>query len=267
MPPLIPHSSSTAVERVRVADQITRTLKREILQGSLARGTRLPAERDLAKRFGVSGPTIREAIRSLSTLGLVDVRHGSGAYVTADTVFLVATTLGAIIQLGQLGSADVLSVLGTLNRQAVAAAAEAATDADHESIRKSMAGFDGASTVREAAEALRVFYVALATGAHNPLLAGLCNFLTDIQVEVAIELAGDSIDTWRTVFKKLRPARTQLVAAIVGRDGHLASESWELFHRTAVDVIMGLPRAAEVRLTDPRLCEMLRAMIDRIDLN
>ena len=78
------------IERIRVADQIARAIKRDILKGSLRRGSKLPTERALAERFGVSGATIREAIRSLSTLGLVDVRHGSGAYVTADTVLLVA---------------------------------------------------------------------------------------------------------------------------------------------------------------------------------
>ena len=94
------------------------------------RGTKLPAERDLAQRYGVSGPTVREAVRALSTLGLVDVRHGSGAYVTADAALLVATALSAVIRLGDLSCFDVLNVLGTLYRQAATEAVAVATEED-----------------------------------------------------------------------------------------------------------------------------------------
>lgn len=54
-----------------------------VVAGQLRPGDRLPSERDLAERFGVSRPTVREAIRALAVLGILEPRHGGGVFVTA----------------------------------------------------------------------------------------------------------------------------------------------------------------------------------------
>lgn len=64
---------------LKVADQIASQIK----QGQIARGDRLPSERDLADMFGVSRPTIREAMIALEITGMVDIRSGSGVYIKA----------------------------------------------------------------------------------------------------------------------------------------------------------------------------------------
>src|SRR6516225_9201936 len=64
---------------LQIADQV-RSL---IAAGEFPPGSRLPAERELAKRFGVSRPTFREALIALEVEGYVDVRPGSGIIVTA----------------------------------------------------------------------------------------------------------------------------------------------------------------------------------------
>lgn len=65
----------------RLYQDVVRSLLDELAQGRYAVGNRLPAERDLALRYDVSRPTIREAIIALEVQGLVEVRIGSGAYV------------------------------------------------------------------------------------------------------------------------------------------------------------------------------------------
>src|SRR3982074_557517 len=105
-------AASTRGERGRVADQIFRDLRNQIVIGALPRGSKLPTERELAEKYRVSGPTVREAIRGLTAMGLADVRHGSGAYVTAATESLIAMSLGTVIQLQGLGATDVMSILG-----------------------------------------------------------------------------------------------------------------------------------------------------------
>lgn len=54
-----------------------------VTAGRLQAGDKLPSERDLAERFGVSRPTVREALRALSVLGVIEIRHGGGAFVSA----------------------------------------------------------------------------------------------------------------------------------------------------------------------------------------
>jgi len=66
----------------RLYEQIARKLSKAIADGEYEIGQRLPSERDLAQTFAVSRPTVREAIISLELDGLVEVRLGSGVYVT-----------------------------------------------------------------------------------------------------------------------------------------------------------------------------------------
>jgi DNA-binding FadR family transcriptional regulator len=66
----------------RLYEQISHTIASDISQGKYKVGQRLPSERDLAQTFDVSRPTVREAIIALELDGLVEVRLGSGVYVT-----------------------------------------------------------------------------------------------------------------------------------------------------------------------------------------
>src|SRR5579862_8865286 len=130
------------VDRSRVADQIFKDLRDSILLGTISHGAKLPTERELAQLYQVSGPSVREAIRALTLIGLVDVRHGSGAFVTANPDVLVALSLSAVIQLGKLGAAEVLSVVGVLNEHAARLAANAATSEDHAALRATLSKLD-----------------------------------------------------------------------------------------------------------------------------
>ena len=71
----------TAIEPQRLYRQIAEQLRVLIGKGEFSIGTRLPAERDLAKQLGVSRPTVREALIALEVQGWVEVRVGSGVYV------------------------------------------------------------------------------------------------------------------------------------------------------------------------------------------
>lgn len=65
----------------RLYQDLARNLTEELAGGAYAVGARLPAERELAVKYGVSRPTVREAIIALEVQGLIEVRIGSGAYV------------------------------------------------------------------------------------------------------------------------------------------------------------------------------------------
>jgi GntR family transcriptional repressor for pyruvate dehydrogenase complex len=68
--------------RPRVADQVFATLLESILGGRYAAGERLPGQRELARDLGVTMTVLREALKRLEQMGLVDVRHGDGMRVT-----------------------------------------------------------------------------------------------------------------------------------------------------------------------------------------
>ncbi len=71
-----------AKKRKKIWEQVVDQIKSLIISGKWEIGRQLPAEIELAKEFGVSRPTLREAIKHLSLLGLIEVRHGQGSFVT-----------------------------------------------------------------------------------------------------------------------------------------------------------------------------------------
>ncbi len=84
----------------RLANQIARQLRERILSGEIADGEPLPSQERLMERFGVSQPSIREALRILEADGLITVRRGKsgGAIVHAPTDHVAATTIASILQ-------------------------------------------------------------------------------------------------------------------------------------------------------------------------
>jgi GntR family transcriptional repressor for pyruvate dehydrogenase complex len=78
------HSFSKLASESR-ADQVRNQLEAAIRHGDYPIGSKLPSERELTEMFGVSRVSVREGIRSLEAVGLVEVRHGDGCYVLDTT--------------------------------------------------------------------------------------------------------------------------------------------------------------------------------------
>lgn len=78
-------ASKTPVNRQNATEAVFQDLREAIRSGRLPVSTRLPSEAKLAEKYGVSRPMIREALRSLQTLGLTRSRTGSGSFVIAAT--------------------------------------------------------------------------------------------------------------------------------------------------------------------------------------
>lgn len=76
IPPIVP-----VLKREALPEQIVRQLVSLVKSGDLKPGDRLPAERVLADELGVGRPTLREALRALQLLGILDIRHGGGVFV------------------------------------------------------------------------------------------------------------------------------------------------------------------------------------------
>ena len=71
----------TPLSKVTLVDNLALELKKYILKNSYYSGKKLPSTTELAKKFGVGMPTLREAIKKLETIGALSVRHGSGIFV------------------------------------------------------------------------------------------------------------------------------------------------------------------------------------------
>jgi len=85
------------VKSTRIYEEIVRQVKQLIADGKLKSGDRLPPERDLAEKFMVSRTSVREALRSLQSRGLIDIRAGEGAFVKDISVETLIEPLALVI--------------------------------------------------------------------------------------------------------------------------------------------------------------------------
>ncbi len=79
-----------AIRKESLSDSVARALKRLIDREGFPPGHRLPSIQEMARRFEVGAPTLREALRRLQAVGIIEIRHGSGVYVAErhDALFL-----------------------------------------------------------------------------------------------------------------------------------------------------------------------------------
>src|SRR5882757_10369397 len=120
------------VSSSRISQSIVEQVKVLIRQGRLTPGDRLPPERDLCERFGVSRVTVREALRMLESAGLVEIRVGArgGAFVTAPSSNRVGEGLADLLTLSVISAADVTEVRLVLEVGIVPLVCERATEDD-----------------------------------------------------------------------------------------------------------------------------------------
>jgi DNA-binding FadR family transcriptional regulator len=160
----------------RISEVIVEQIRLLMRQGQLKPGDRLPAERDLCERFGVSRVTVREALRMLESSGLVEIRVGArgGAFVTAPTSDRVGEGLADLLSLSVISAADVTEVRQILEVGIVPLVCERATEEDLNALdgicARSEAAFSaGDYTMGMSAE----FHVRVAQATHNPAVVML----------------------------------------------------------------------------------------------
>ncbi|WP_407048452.1 FadR/GntR family transcriptional regulator [Methyloraptor flagellatus] len=155
-----------AIETQRLYQQVAQQVAGLIHGGELGPGERLPPERDLARRLGVSRPTVREAMIALEIAGLVEVRVGSGIYVRQPN-----GADGAAPSFDEGPSPyEIVDARLMIEPLIAADAARNATAADDAAIASTLAELEAAGTreLREAAD--RRFHTLIARAAGNSVM-------------------------------------------------------------------------------------------------
>lgn len=165
---------------VQAAQQI-----RELIHtGELKRGERLPSERELSERLGVSRTVVREAIKMLRASGYVKVRMGVGSFVTEDPINILEDQLSYSKDPESKKIADLHQVREVLEPAVAALAAQNATAED---IRKMEAAVQemeqNLSNGYRYIEADKLFHIALAEATKNSIFTILLNSIVDLLQE------------------------------------------------------------------------------------
>jgi GntR family transcriptional regulator, transcriptional repressor for pyruvate dehydrogenase complex len=174
----VPSSSPyRRVKRGRVSDQIVSQMRQLISQGVLKAGQQLPGEHELADKFSTSRPTIREALRTLETMGILDIRTGSGAFV-AESPFRsqnLSENLKWLVE-RRVMVLNLLDVREVLQGLAAKLCAEAVTDRQYADLHATLVDMDAAkdnNDPEQATEADTRFHYLMGEFSNNEILNNL----------------------------------------------------------------------------------------------
>ncbi|MGH3445745.1 MAG: FadR/GntR family transcriptional regulator [Nocardioidaceae bacterium] len=171
------------VERSRADELVVAQIEEQILSGKLRVGDRLPAERDLALRLGVSRAAVREAIRALEAHGVlrsaVGLGPGSGTTVAAMPSAALTRLLRLHVALANFPLDDVVEARVMLERHSIRLACQRASDADCATMGEALEEMDRTDDQQTFNRWDTAFHVAVAEAGRNRLVADMTIAIRD----------------------------------------------------------------------------------------
>jgi GntR family transcriptional repressor for pyruvate dehydrogenase complex len=176
------------------AQQVVDFVHELIAAGTCRPGDRLPPERELAGRIGVSRPSVRAGLQALAAMGVVETRHGAGTFISDGAPLLGSTQLHLLATLHGFSDGELFEVRRVLEVDVAGLAAERAT-ADHlavisEEVMEMFASRD--DPMNFLVHDIR-FHRAIAHASGNPVLAAL----VDMVAELFYQQRKDTVERWK----------------------------------------------------------------------
>jgi DNA-binding FadR family transcriptional regulator len=172
------------IKFTRIYEEIVRQIRSLIAGGELKSGDRLPPERDLAEKFSVSRASVREALRALGSMGLIEIRAGEGTFVKEISVEALIEPLALVLLTQREAVAELFEARQILEPPIAGLAARRASREEIEEMEhileeqaKEIAA--GKTGVRQDA----AFHTAIASAAHNRAISRIVAALMDLLVE------------------------------------------------------------------------------------
>jgi GntR family transcriptional regulator, transcriptional repressor for pyruvate dehydrogenase complex len=216
---------------VALTDEAIDKIKQMILSGRVRPGEKLPREADLAAELGLSRNSLREAVKALSVINVLDVRQGDGTYATSLAPSLLLEALSFIVDFHRDDTVlDFLEVRRILEPAATALAAIRMSDEDRSELGKVLETVDVDTPVGELVAADLEFHRQIAVGAGNSVLASLVDSMSAPTTRARV---------WRGMTEPRALERTlaehrAIYLAITSRDADLA-RSWANVHIAGIE--------------------------------
>jgi DNA-binding FadR family transcriptional regulator len=238
-PDAVAQRAGTAIRSPKTAELVAGTLRRMVVDGQLKEGDFLPNEAELMTHFGVSRPTLREAVRVLESERLVEVRRGSrtGARVRVPGPEIVARPAGLLLELSGATIADVLVARSGVEPIAVRVLAESGTPEQFDELDEMLARDIPAGWQAERlAEATGEFHRRMVEMSGNATLTIIAGMLHEITVRHTAFAIKEHRQVTKSDYDKLTRSYRRLMTLLRSGDGAAAEAHW----RKHLDTARGL---------------------------
>jgi GntR family transcriptional repressor for pyruvate dehydrogenase complex len=242
--------AGAAIRSPKTAELVAGTLRRMVVDGQLKDGDFLPNEAELMTHFGVSRPTLREAVRVLESERLVEVRRGSrtGARVRVPGPEIVARPAGLLLELSGATIADVLVARSGIEPIAVRLLAEsgnseALDELEEMLVRDIPAGWASGRMAETTGEFHRRM-VEMSGNATLTIIAGMLHEITVRHTAFAIK---ERRQVPKSDYDKLTRSYRRLLTLMRSGDGAAAEAHWRKHLDTARDLLLKGLETVKVR--------------------
>ncbi|MQA84746.1 MAG: FCD domain-containing protein [Streptosporangiales bacterium] len=230
------------VSATRVVDAAIDRIRRFIIDNDLGAGARLPSEREFAEVLGASRPTVSQALRTLSLMGLIEIRPGSGAFVARKPATMVTASVNLMLDL-EPSSADQLAQLRYwLEAAGANEAARVWAGEDLAEVEKSLRDIrasEGSTSSWMVADT--AFHIAIAKASRNRYLADLFEGVHTTVLKYVYEgwVERDEVPEWLAApsWDEIVAVHTSIFTALAERDDAALSVHLSHHHRLLLDHI------------------------------
>ena len=223
------------VKRSRIYEHIVEQIHALIREGRWAPGDQIPPERELAERFRVSRTSVREALRALESLGLVEIRPGEGTFVREVSVETLIEPLALVMASQREAIGELFEARRLLEPSLAALAAERATPEEIQEMERILEEqAREVATGRTGIAQDAAFHAALGAAAHNRAITRIAHGIMDLLTQSREE----SLNT------PGRPQRShedhrRVLAAVTARDPAAAERSMDDHLRAVERLVRG----------------------------
>jgi len=216
---------------VAVTDEAIEKIKEMIVSGQWRPGDRLPKEADLAAQLGLSRNSLREAVRALSQLHILDVRQGDGTYVTSLKPQLLLDAVSFAVEVHRDGSVlEFFEVRRMLEPAAAAMATTRMSDEEIEQLRLHLTQMHAGSSVDDLVANDLEFHRRIAEASGNSVLCSLVNGLASPTLRGRIWRGTNEEGAW----ERTQAEHRAILDAIASRQPDVA-RAWAAVHIAGVE--------------------------------
>jgi GntR family transcriptional repressor for pyruvate dehydrogenase complex len=167
--------------RTTLTADVCRKLVSHLIRGDWTEGERLPAERELCQRLGVGRASLREALKALEIMGMIETRLGDGTFVCHRSEFFSRPLLWAITGSDQEDARELVEARRLMEVELAGLAAERATPEDIQTIERYMREMEmGVRNQEVFLEADLAFHLAVGEAAHNRILINALHLIRNL---------------------------------------------------------------------------------------
>lgn len=208
------------IQSEKLSSSVVRQIELLILRGILRPGERLPSERDLAERLGVSRPSLREAVAELQEKGMLTARAGAGVYVAEVLGSAFSPALTTLFATHDEAVFDYLSFRRDMEGLAAERAARLGSESDLKVIQAVFDKMEAAHAQRSGQEEARLdaqFHMAIVEASHNVVMLHMMRAMYDL-LRQGVFYNRQVMFRQRTTREALLDQHRRINTALQGRD-------------------------------------------------